>query len=106
MATTDFVEGRPMPEAHRATSQADQATPDVDPLEPLARLYRDLRSSPAGLSDREATRRLVGYGPNELTRRSGRQWPGELLAQFTHPLALLLAAAAVLAWASGSPSWP
>ena len=43
------------------------------------------------------------YGPNELTRRGGRRWPRELARQFTHPLALLLALAAVLAWASGSP---
>jgi magnesium-transporting ATPase (P-type) len=41
-------------------------------------------------------------GPNELVRRGGRRWPCELARQFTHPLALLLAAAAVLAWASGT----
>ena len=33
----------------------------------------------------------------------GRRWPGELAAQFTQPLAVLLAVAAVLAWVSGSP---
>ncbi len=43
------------------------------------------------------------YGPNELTRRGGRRWPRRAGRQFTHPLALLLALAAVLAWASGSP---
>jgi magnesium-transporting ATPase (P-type) len=74
-----------------------------DPLEPLAQLFRDLRSSPAGLSGREAARRLEVSGPNELTRRGGRRWPGELARQFTQPLAVLLAAAAVLAWASGTP---
>ena len=42
-------------------------------------------------------------GPNELVRRGGRRWPGELARQFTHPLALLLMLAAVLAWVSGSP---
>ena len=72
-------------------------------LEPLALLYRDLRTSPRGLSGREAARRLISFGPNELTRRGGRRWPGELVAQFTHPLALLLALAAVLAWVSGTP---
>jgi magnesium-transporting ATPase (P-type) len=45
----------------------------------------------------------VVYGPNELTRRSARRWPRELAQQLTHPLAVLLAAAAVLAWASGTP---
>ena len=44
-----------------------------------------------------------GIGPNELARRGGRRWPGELAAQFTQPLAVLLAVAAVLAWASGTP---
>ena len=75
----------------------------ADPLEPLEQLFRDLRASANGLSSREAARRLEVSGPNELIRRGGRRWPGELARQFTHPLALLLAAAAVLAWASGTP---
>ncbi|TVZ05321.1 cation-transporting P-type ATPase [Trebonia kvetii] len=74
-----------------------------DPLEPLAQLFQDLRSTPGGLTGREAARRLEVTGPNELARRGGRTWPGELAGQFTHPLALLLALAAVLAWASGTP---
>ena len=75
----------------------------ADPLEPLAQLFRDLRTSASGLSGREAARRLEVSGPNELSRRGGRRWPGELAGQFTQPLALLLALAAVLAWASGTP---
>jgi len=75
----------------------------ADPLEPLAHLYRDLRTSPNGLSAREAVRRLEVSGPNELSRRGGRRWPGELGRQFTQPLAVLLAVAAILAWASGTP---
>ena len=75
----------------------------LEPREPLAQLFQDLRSTPGGLSGREAARRLAATGPNELARRGGRRWPGELAAQFTHPLALLLAVAAVLAWASGTP---
>jgi calcium-translocating P-type ATPase len=65
--------------------------------EPLRHLYRDLRTSPRGLSNREAARRLVAYGPNELRRRGKRTWPKELAQQLTHPLALLLWAAAALA---------
>ena len=79
----------------------DQAV--ADPLGPLEELLRDLRASAAGLSGREAARRLQVSGPNELVRRGGQRWPGELARQFTHPLALLLAAAAGLAWASGTP---
>lgn len=55
------------------------------------------------MSDREASRRLEVTGPNELTRRGGRRRPGELARQFTQPLAVLLAGAAVLAWVSGTP---
>ena len=44
---------------------------------------------------------MVQFGPNVLQRRGGRRWPRELARQFTHPLALLLVAAAVLAWAAG-----
>jgi hypothetical protein len=49
------------------------------------------------LSAREAARRLEVFGPNELSRRGGRRWPGELARQFTQPLAVLLAVAALLA---------
>ena len=90
----------PMATGARHATVEDTAAPD--PLEPLARLFRDLRSSPGGLSAREAARRLEVSGPNELARRGGRRWPGELARQFTHPLALLLALAAVLAWLSGA----
>jgi magnesium-transporting ATPase (P-type) len=86
--------------------RAQPGNPDelaADPLEPVAQLFRDLRTSASGLSSREAARRLQVSGPNELTRRGGRRWPGELARQFTQPLAMLLALAAVLAWASGTP---
>jgi calcium-translocating P-type ATPase len=69
-----------------------------DVLEPLETLFRDLRSRREGLPEREAARRLVAYGPNELTRRGGATWPAELMRQFTHPLALLLFLAAGLAF--------
>ena len=50
----------------------------------------------------EAARRLLIYGPNVLTRRGGRRWFRSLVAQFTHPLALLLAVAAALAALNGT----
>ncbi|MEV4847533.1 cation-transporting P-type ATPase [Micromonospora matsumotoense] len=77
---------------------------EMDAREPLVELFRDLRTSPHGLASREAARRLVVYGPNGLARRAGRRWPAELLSQFTQPLAILLALAAVLAWAGGTPA--
>ena len=73
----------------------------MDATEPVGRLLRDLRASRDGLSTREARRRLIVYGPNELQRRGGRRLWRELARQFTHPLALLLWAAAGLAWLAG-----
>ena len=73
----------------------------VDATEPVSRLLRDLRTSASGLSGREADRRLVVYGPNELRRSGGRHLWRELGRQFTHPLALLLWAAAGLSWLAG-----
>ena len=72
-----------------------------DPTERIDRLLRDLRATRAGLSSAEAERRLLQYGPNVLRRRGGRRWPRELAQQFAHPLALLLWAAAALAWVAG-----
>ncbi len=74
----------------------------LDPEEAADRLLRDLRSTPSGLSTREAQRRLLQYGPNTLRRRSTRRWPGELARQLTHPLALLLWLAAGLLLIVGS----
>jgi calcium-translocating P-type ATPase len=73
----------------------------IDPEERTELLLRDLGSSASGLSSREADRRLTQYGPNTLQRRGGRRWPRELARQFTHPLAILLWAAAGLAWIAG-----
>ncbi len=73
----------------------------VDPEERIDLLLRDLRSSRDGLTSREAQRRLVAYGRNELRSRKRRRWPRELARQFTHPLALLLWGAAGLAAVAG-----
>ncbi|WP_063910934.1 cation-translocating P-type ATPase [Nocardia nova] len=83
------------------TDRAAEVPAQVEATEPLDLLLRDLRSSRGGLSTREAQRRLIHAGPNTLRRRGTRQWPRQLLRQFTHPLALLLWAAAALAFSVG-----
>ncbi len=75
----------------------------IDTRQPLSSLFRDLRTSALGLSGREAQQRLIVFGPNELPTVSGRRWPSELRKQVTHPLALVLVVAAVLAWWTGTP---
>ncbi|MGV8874484.1 MAG: cation-translocating P-type ATPase [Rhodococcus sp. (in: high G+C Gram-positive bacteria)] len=75
---------------------------DDDATRSVVELFRDLRTSPQGLDDAESVRRLSTYGRNVLTESHERRWPKELLTQFTQPLALLLALAAVLAWIGGT----
>jgi Cation transporter/ATPase, N-terminus len=65
-----------------AAASAAAHTPP-DPLEPAARLFRDLRSRPGSLSAREVERRLTEYGPNEITRRGRRHWWREVGLQLT-----------------------
>ncbi|OLZ62758.1 magnesium-transporting ATPase [Streptomyces amritsarensis] len=72
-----------------------------DPLEPLPLLRRELHTGPAGLSSREAARRLAVYGPNEVRPAAKTGVLQELLRQLAHPLALLLWAAAALAFIAG-----
>ena len=81
------------------------AAPPAAPPDPLAAestLFEHLRSRREGLSAREAERRLIEFGPNEIVRRGGSPWWHEVLAQLTHPLALLLWVASALSWAAGS----
>ena len=79
------------------------AEPTVDPREPVERLLRDLRTRRAGLRPLEADHRLLVYGPNELRRAGKQRWAREFVRQLTHPLALLLWAAAVLATLTDTP---
>jgi hypothetical protein len=84
-------------------TRPDAAVPFArDPREPVGLLMRDLRCGPDGLSSREAARRLVIHGPNQLARRAGRHWWRDLVAQLVHPLAALLWLAAGLALAAGT----
>ncbi|MGE5747374.1 MAG: cation-translocating P-type ATPase, partial [Solirubrobacterales bacterium] len=71
--------------------------PRLDPEERVDLLFRHLGTARAGLSQREAARRLEQHGPNEIRRKEGRGRLRELARQFSHPLALLLWVAAVLA---------
>ena len=75
--------------------------PQVNPEERLDLLLQHLGTRTTGLGRRQAERRLQQYGPNEIRRREERSRLRDLGRQFTHPLALLLWAAAALAWIAG-----
>ena len=78
-----------------------RASETPDPEERVDLLLADLGTTRAGLGREEAGRRLLQHGPNEISRRAERHRGRELLAQFTHPLAVLLWAAAALALVGG-----
>ncbi|UVO10976.1 cation-transporting P-type ATPase [Mycobacterium sp. SVM_VP21] len=52
----------------------------------------------SGLEAREAARRLLVYGPNELPTVGRNRWLSAMMRQFTHPLALLLWLGPVWPW--------
>jgi calcium-translocating P-type ATPase len=90
-----------VPDRAGAVAAGDPPAQGFDPQERVELLLRDLRTTRQGLSSREAERRLLAHGPNQLERREGRRWPKQLARQFTHPLALLLWGAAALAAIAG-----
>ena len=79
----------------------DSAGPVVDPEGALSALFNQLRTGTDGLSAREAAHRLTQHGPNQIARRRRQSRLRDLVHQFTHPLAILLSVAAVLAWIAG-----
>lgn len=91
-----------MTEAATRPPHPAEGLPSPDPLEPLPLLRRELGTGPSGLSAREAARRLAVYGPNEVRRKArtslGRELVRQLVRQLVHPLAMLLWAAAALAF--------
>ena len=83
------------------TEEALSSGVAIDPEERLDLLLRHLGTRRRGLRSREAGRRLEQHGPNEIERREGPSHLRELARQFSHPLALLLWAAAGLAVLGG-----
>jgi calcium-translocating P-type ATPase len=75
---------------HRAS-----AHPSI--LAPLPQLFEELRARPDGLSSDEARQKLADTGPNVLETKDEQGMLLPLVRQLTHPLALLLWLAAVLA---------
>ncbi|NSW86580.1 MAG: cation-translocating P-type ATPase [Syntrophobacteraceae bacterium] len=66
--------------------------------------FRDLESSPEGLSSQEAAKRLAQYGLNELREKARRTPFMMFLDQFRDFMILVLMAAAVVAGLTGEPT--
>lgn len=92
------------PSAHRQPAGlAPSRAGDETPSHALAadEALRRLASSPWGLTEEEARRRLAEVGPNVLPRPPARAWSAILLDQLRSVVVLLLAAAALLALGMG-----
>ncbi len=63
---------------------------------PTQALVLLLQTTPQGLTQTEARRRLTEVGPNSLTRHTGPSMWGLLLSQFKSPLVLILVGACVI----------
>ena len=78
-------------------TQAQDAFWDI----PLQDLFRQLPSSPQGLSSEEAHQRLHKYGPNSLTKESKFVAVLAFFSFFANPLVLILLIAGVISFFTG-----
>ena len=85
-------------------AQADSASgaAAAELHEPMAAFLRRLRTGTSGLAGREAARRLLIHGGNELPQTAQESWVRAVAAQLVHPLALVLWAAAALSLLAGT----
>src|SRR3989304_4330105 len=90
---------------HPGTAAGTPAQPVAEEIGAVAArgLSARYESSPEGLSGEEAPRRLRRYGPNELPSPRPPHPLRLLFSQVSHTLALLLWAAAALAFLAGLP---
>ena len=70
---------------------------------PLAEVEKELGSSPDGLTDAEAQKRLVKYGPNEIAEKKTNEIL-KFLSYFWGPIPWMIEAAVILSAAAGH--WP
>jgi P-type Mg2+ transporter len=68
-------------------------------------LFEKFQTSPTGLSEAEAQKRLAEYGPNEAARKQKRTMVIQFVLKFFHPLIVLLVViAAVTFWTGDAVS--
>ncbi|MBJ6752469.1 cation-translocating P-type ATPase [Geomonas anaerohicana] len=70
---------------------------------PVPELMAALGTSAGGLSAPEAAARLSRYGPNTIRAAAAKPLYLKLIADFSHPMALLLWGGGAMAWLGGTP---
>ena len=86
---------RPSPGIHVSAQLLEAAGTD------LTRVFEICQTSPTGLTDEEAERRLEQFGPNVVTQERGSGWVGLLRKALLNPLVILLLVLAALSFATG-----
>ena len=59
-----------------------------------------LQTAPTGLSDEEAARRLVEFGPNEVGQEKKHNWLWRIWVAVRNPLVILLSVLAIVTFAT------
>jgi len=65
-----------------------------------AAILTRLQSAPSGLSDEEAARRLVEFGPNEVGQEKKHNWLWRIWVAVRNPLVILLSVLAIVTFAT------
>ena len=97
-------------EAHADQPEAPKSEPGSKPVAkdnlqtlPLAEVEKELRSSPDGLTQADAEKRLAQYGPNEIAEKKTNAIL-KFLSYFWGPIPWMIEAAVILSAAAGH--WP
>ncbi len=69
---------------------------------PIEEIFSKLKTSPKGLSEKEARKRLEHYGLNEPARRKKRTILTQILSKFLNPLVIVLVIICVFSLFFGS----
>ena len=84
-------------------SRAETAGLEAYYSQPPERVLEVLGTGPEGLSDDEVRSRLARYGPNEIREVRGKPLTQRFAANLTHPMAILLWSASVMAYIGNMP---
>ena len=91
------------PEARKSETGSKPVANDNLQTRPLAEVEKELASSPDGLSEAEAQKRLIQYGPNEIAEKKTNEIV-KFLSYFWGPIPWMIEAAVILS--AAAQHWP
>ena len=91
------------PETRKSETGSKPVANDNLQTRPLAEVEKELASSPEGLSEAEAQKRLIQYGPNEIAEKKTNEIV-KFLSYFWGPIPWMIEAAVILS--AAAQHWP